>query len=114
MAALAGFEEQKNRIDAKISELRLVLNEASPDGAAPEASKPRRKMSAAARRRIAAAQRKRWAASRTQSGKVSEAVAPARKKRKLSAAGRRRIIEATKRRWAAFRAAKKTAKRRSR
>ena len=114
MAALAGFEEQKNRIDAKISELRLVLNEASPDGAAPEASKPRRKMSAAARRRIAAAQRKRWAASRTQSGKVSEAVpAPARKKRKLSAAGRRRIIEATKRRWAAFRAAaQKTAKRR--
>jgi hypothetical protein len=115
MAALAGFEEQKNRIDAKISELRLVLNGASPDGAPPEASKPRRKMSAAARQRIAAAQRKRWAASKNQSGKASEPVpAPARKKRKLSAAGKRRIIEATKRRWAAFRAAKKTAKRRSR
>ena len=40
MAALAGFEEQKNRIDAKISELRLVLNEASPDGAAPKPPNP--------------------------------------------------------------------------
>jgi hypothetical protein len=113
-AALAGFEEQKNRINAQISELRQMLNGASTDGASPEASKPKRKMSAAARRRIAAAQRKRWAASRNQSERVSEAVlSPARKKRKLSAAGKRRIIEATKRRWAAFRAAaQKTAKRR--
>jgi hypothetical protein len=113
-AALTGFAEQKNRIDAKISELRQMLNGASTDGAPPEASKPRRKMSSAARRRIAAAQRKRWAASRNQSGRASETVpSPARKKRKLSAAGKRRIIEATKRRWAAFHAAaKKTAKRR--
>ena len=111
-AALAGFEERKTRIDAKISELRQMLDGPSTDGATPEASKPRSKMSAAARRRIAAAQRKRWAASRNQSGKASEAV-PARKKRTLSAAGKRRIIEATKRRWAAFRAAaQKTAKRR--
>jgi hypothetical protein len=87
-AALAGFEEQKKRIAAQISELRQVLNGVSTDGATPEASKPRRKMSAAARRRIAAAQRKRWASSRNQSGKASQAVpAPARKKRKLSAAG---------------------------
>jgi hypothetical protein len=113
-AALAGFEEQKKRIDAQIADLRQMSNGPSTDGATPEASKPRRKMSAAARRRIAAAQRKRWAASRNQSGRASEAVpAPARKKRKLSAAGKRRIIEATKRRWAAFRAAaQKTAKRR--
>src|ERR1700682_5296905 len=113
-AAIAGFEEQKNRIDAQISELRQVLNGVSTDGATPEASKPRRKMSAAARRRIAAAQRKRWAASRNQSGRASEAVpSPARKKRKLSAAGRRAIREATRRRWAAFHAAaQKTAKRR--
>src|ERR1700730_7211527 len=113
-AALAGFEEQKKRIDAQIADLRQMLNESSTDRATSEASKPRRKMSAAARRRIAAAQRKRWAASRNQSGRASEAVpAPARKKRKLSAAGKRRIIEATKRRWAAFHAAaQKTAKRR--
>jgi len=113
-AALAGFEERKTRIDAKIAGLRQMLTGGSPDGATSEASKPRRKMSAAARRRIAAAQRKRWAASKTQSGQASKAVpAPARKKRKLSAAGKRRIIEATKRRWAAFHAAaQKTAKRR--
>jgi hypothetical protein len=115
-AALAGFEEQEKRIDAKIAGLRQMLTGGSPDGAIPEPSKPRRKMSAAARRRIAAAQRKRWAASRNQSGKASGAVpAPARRKRKLSAAGKRRIIEATKRRWAAFHAAaQKTVKRRER
>jgi hypothetical protein len=107
-AALAGYEEQKNRIDGQIAGLRQLLGSSATDGAASETAKPRRKMSAAARRRIGAAQRKRWAASRIQSGK-----APARKKRKLSAAGKRRIIEATKRRWAAFHAAaKKTAKRR--
>jgi hypothetical protein len=47
-AALAGFEEQKKRIDAEISELRQMLIGASTDGAAPAAVKPRRKMSAAA------------------------------------------------------------------
>jgi hypothetical protein len=114
IAAIEGFEDQKKRIDAKIADLRQVLGTGTADGAAPQASKPRRHMSAAARRRIAAAQRKRWAASRNQSGRASEAVtAPARKKRKLSAAGKRRILEATKRRWAAVRAAaKKTAKHR--
>src|ERR1700676_3774235 len=113
-AALAGFAEQKNRIDAKISELRQMLNGASTDGATPEASKPRRKMSATARRRIAAAQRKRWAASKNHPGRARETVSSAiRKKRKLSAAGKRRIIEGTKRRWAAFcAAAQKSAKRR--
>jgi hypothetical protein len=114
IAAIEGFEDQKKRIDAKIADLQQVLGTGTADGATSEASKPRRKVSAAARRRIAAAQRKRWAASRNQSGRASEAVpSPARKKRKLSAAGKRRIIEATKRRWAAFRAAaQKTAKRR--
>jgi hypothetical protein len=113
-AAIAGFEEQKKRIDAQISDLRQMLAGASTDGATLEAVKPRRKMSAAARRRIAAAQRKRWAASRNKSGTASEPVpAPARKKRRLSAAGRRAIREVTRRRWAAFRAAaQKTAKRR--
>jgi len=110
IAAIEGFEDQKKRIDAKIADLQEVLGTGTADGATSEASKPRRKISAAGRRRIAAAQRKRWAASRTQSGKAK---APARKKRRLSAAGKRRIIEATKRRWAAFHAAaKKTAKRR--
>jgi hypothetical protein len=103
-AALAGYEEQKNRIDAQIAGLREMLTGTSTDGASPRPMKGRRKMSAAARKRIAAAQRKRWAEARKQSGGASKVgTAPARKKRKLSAAGR----VAMKRRWAAFRTAKK-------
>ena len=101
-AAIAGFEEQKKRLNARIAELCLMLNQSATDGSAP--APVRRRMSAAARARIAAAQRKRWAESR----KGSRAVSPgtgARKKRRLSAAGRRVIIEATKRRWAALRQA---------
>src|SRR6516225_7751048 len=90
-AAIAGFEQQKKRLDANITELRQMLNPTTTDGSAP--TPVRRKMSAAARARIAAAQRKRWAASRKQS-RAAASVAPARKKRKLSAAGRRAIIEA--------------------
>src|ERR1700724_2368746 len=93
-AALAGYEEQKNRIDAQIVGLRQILDGGSTDGANPEASKPRRKMSAAARKRIGAAQRKRWAEARKQAGGASEVgPVPVRKKRKLSAAGRKAIIE---------------------
>jgi peptidoglycan hydrolase CwlO-like protein len=103
-AAIAGFEEQKKRIDAQISELRNMLSPAASDGSTP-APKGRRHMSAAARARIAAAQRKRWAAARKETGATSSST-PARKKRRLSAAGRRAIIEATKRRWAALRKAK--------
>jgi hypothetical protein len=103
-AALAGYEEQKKRIDAQIAGLRQMLDGGSTDGATPETAQPRRKMSSAARKRIAAAQRKRWAEARSQSGDASKiGPAPARKKRKLSAAGRRAIIAATKRRWAAVR-----------
>jgi hypothetical protein len=104
-AALAGYEEQKNRIDAQIAGLRQLLSGGSTDGAAPETAKPRRKMSAAARRRIGAAQRKRWALARKQSGDASKVgPAPARKKRRLSAAGRKAIVAATKKRWARVRA----------
>jgi hypothetical protein len=63
-AAIDGFEEQKNRLNAQIAELRQMLNPASTNVAAPEPAPTKRKMSAAARRRIAAAQRKRWAAVR--------------------------------------------------
>ena len=101
-AAIAGFEEQKKRLDTQIAELRNLLSPAVI-GHTPMPKKGRR-MSAAARARIAAAQRKRWAAARKQVGATSS-TAPVRKKRKLSAAGRRAIIEATKRRWAAFRKA---------
>jgi hypothetical protein len=102
-AAIAGFEEQKKRLNAQIAELRQMLNPSAPDGSAP--TPVGRQMSAAARSRIAAAQRRRWAVAKKQSGAASPA-APGRRKRRLSAAGRRAIIEATKRRWAAFRKAK--------
>jgi peptidoglycan hydrolase CwlO-like protein len=101
-AAIAGFEQQKKRLDAQIAELRQMLNPSATDGSA--ATPVGRGMSAAARARIAAAQRKRWAVARKQAG-ASSSTAPARNKRKLSAAGRKAIIEATKRRWAKFRKA---------
>lgn len=101
-AAIAGFEEQKKRLDAHIAELRNMLLPEGTNGAGPAPNK--RRMSAAARARIAAAQKKRWAEARKQAAPASSG-AHIRKKRRLSAAGRKAIIEATKRRWAAFRRA---------
>jgi hypothetical protein len=66
-AAIAGFEQQKKRLDAHIAELRNMLSPGGTEGTAPGRTK-RRRMSAAARARIAAAQRKRWAAARKESG----------------------------------------------
>jgi len=104
-AAIEGFEAQKKRIDARISEIKQQLSGASSEPA-PAAGGPKRRqrLSAAARQKIADAQRKRWAASREQPEAAPKA-AP-KKKRRLSAAGRKRIIEATKKRWAAVRAKK--------
>jgi hypothetical protein len=101
-AAIAGFEEQKKRLNAQIAELRNMLRTEGTNGAGRAPNK--RRISAAARGRIAAAQRKRWAEVRKQAAPASSG-APIRKKRRLSAAGRKAIIEATKRRWAAFRRA---------
>jgi hypothetical protein len=105
-AALEGFEAQKNRIDAKIAEIKQQLNGGRPEPAAPtDSDKPRKKRSAAVRRRMKLAQQLRWK-------KIKEAAEPAQaaaakpKKRKLSTAGRKAIIAATKKRWAAVRAAK--------
>jgi predicted transcriptional regulator len=57
-AALEGFEAQKDRIDARIAEIRQMLG----GGGTPQANTatPKRKVSAAARRRMAKAQRLRW------------------------------------------------------
>jgi hypothetical protein len=85
-AAIAGFEEQKKRLNAQIAELLQMLSPGTTDNTTP----------APARWRIAAAQRKRWAA-RKQAGAASS-TKPARKRRRLSGAGRKGIIEATKRR----------------
>ena len=105
-AAIAGFEQQKLRIDSQIAELRTMLS-GSPKEPADAVSEPtkrkRRKMSAAARKRMAEAQRKRWAESKGQSEAPATQEAP-KTKRKLSAAGRKAIIAATKKRWALKRA----------
>jgi hypothetical protein len=105
-AAIEGFELQKRRIDTQIGELRAMLSGSRSEGAAtPEATTPKRKVSAAARRRMAQGQKKRWAARKAESqGQASATPEPAKPKRQMSAAGRRAISEATKRRWALKRA----------
>ena len=104
VAALAGFEAQKNQIDSKIAEVRSMLDGGStgPAVTPSETGKRKRRFSAASRRKMAAAQKARWA--EIKKAESPQAAKP--KKRKMSAAGRRAISEATKRRWAAVKAAK--------
>ena len=98
-AAIEGFESQKRRIDAQLSELKQLLRGDST-GAAVVSEAPRhaRKISAAGRRKIAAAQRARWAKVRGEG--ESAASETSKRKGRLSAAGSKAISEATKRRWA--------------
>jgi len=102
-AAIEGFESQKRRIDAQLSELKQLLRGDSTAAAVVSAA-PRhaRKISAAGRRKIAAAQRARWAKVRGEG--ESAASETSKRKGRLSAAGRKAISEATKRRWALKRA----------
>jgi hypothetical protein len=110
IAAIAGFEAQKNHIDSQIAELRSSLDGGSKEPfTTTEFVKPRKKRSAAVRRKMALAQRARFAKLK-QSSEPSQAESAKPKKRKLSAAGKKNIIEATKRRWAAIRAAKEAGK----
>jgi hypothetical protein len=105
--AIVGYQEQLDRLTAKMAEIRAQLGQRGPgrpkataagtDHAGPA---KRRSISKAGRDRIAAAQRARWAAQKRQQ---PEPASP--KKRKLSAAGLRAIREATKKRWAAYRKA---------
>ena len=105
-AAIVGFEQQKNRIDAQIAELRAMLDVGrTAPVATPEVPKgKRRKMSAAARKRMGDAQRKRWAEAKGQPVSPSKTDA-VKQKRKLSAAGKAAIVAALKKRWAAKKAA---------
>lgn len=93
-AAITGFEEQKRRIESRISEVRAMLSGGrSKIAVTPEAStRKRKKFSAATRRRMKEAQQRRWARIRG-----AEASRP---ERRLSAAGRKAIQEALRRRWA--------------
>ena len=102
-AALAGYEHQREQIEAMVTEIRRQLRgrtrSAGAEPAATAGALIKRTVSPAVRKRMAAAQRKRWAASK-------KAEQPAPQKRTLSAAARKRIAQATKKRWAAFRANK--------
>jgi hypothetical protein len=108
-AALVGFEVQKNRIDAKIAELKQQLNGHSAPAATIEEVNPKKKRSAAVRRRMALAQKARWEKLK-QKSEPAPAVAAKPKKRRMSAAGRKAISAASKKRWAAVKAAKKAKK----
>jgi hypothetical protein len=108
-AALEGFAIHKDRIDAKIAEIKHLLNGSSTTPVTQtDAIKPRKKRSAAARRKMALAQKARWA--KLKQVAAAPAVVAKPKKRKLSAAGRKAIIAATKKRWAAVKAAKEAEK----
>jgi hypothetical protein len=101
-AALEGYEAQRNRVNAKIAEIRSLLGgTAAPS----EGAKPQRKVSAAARRRMARAQKLRW--KKIKQGAEPAKAATAKPKRRLSAGARKRIAEAQKKRWAAIKKAAK-------
>ena len=109
-AAILGMEAQKEKLDAKIAELRgwLTGGPTEPAATAEPATPKRRKMSAAGRKAIAEGQRKRWAASKKTTEPSAQEAAP-KKKRKLSRAGRAAIVAALKKRWAAKKAAARAA-----
>lgn len=101
-AALQGLEDQRQRIEAQIVEVKQLLG--GGKSPVPKTPAPRRRtLSAAARARIAAAQKKRWAAFHSQTEQLEAAPKTRRRKRKMSAAGRKAIAEAAKKRWAEFR-----------
>ena len=65
-AALLGYQQQLQNINAKIAELKRHLGGrgGAPAGAAARTAARRHRISPEGRARIAAAQRKRWAASK--------------------------------------------------
>jgi hypothetical protein len=94
-AAIAGFEQQKERIDERIAELRAQLNGSAAKTTGrkvhvAEIAPPQRKhtMSAEGRARIAAAQRKRWAAAK----KSAEPKPAPKAKRKMSPAAKAKLV----------------------
>ena len=68
-AALVGYQQKLQEIDARMAGLRQRLGGSSPAPA--PAAAPKRILSLAARKRIAAAQRKRWAAVRKAKAKAA-------------------------------------------
>lgn len=96
-AAIEGFEQQKQRIDETIVELKAQLNgsTATRKGrvakvAESAPARKKHKISAAGRRAIAEAQRKRWAAAKKAAPK--ESAVKATPKKKMSAATRAKLV----------------------
>jgi hypothetical protein len=106
-AAIAGFEAQKQNIDAQIADLRSMLSGSSASSAPSTTTKRgagKRRLSPEALERIREGQRRRWAAARGGSA-AAPAKAAKKAKRKLSPEGRKAIVAALKKRWAAKKAA---------
>ncbi len=90
IAAIAGFEAQKDHIEARIAEIRSMLDGGRSEPAATtETVKPRKKRSAAVRRRMALAQRARFAKLKKGS-EPTQAVAAKPRRSKLQRKWRRR------------------------
>jgi hypothetical protein len=96
LAALAGFQLDKQRIDAQIAEVQVLLNGSSKPEPSVSDGTPRTR-SAAVRKRMAEAQKARWAKIKGE----FEPPAPEAQKTKhhISPEGMKRIIAATKKRW---------------
>jgi hypothetical protein len=114
LASLAGFQLDKQRIDAKIAEVQAMLDGGSPGKTPPlseeKPKKGRRRRSAAVRKRMADGQKARWAKIKAESEPSSTPTPEAPKaKRQISEEGMKRIIAATKKRWRLQRAAAKSA-----
>jgi hypothetical protein len=103
LAAIDGFESQKQRIDAQIAELRAMMAGASAKETTPE--RATRQFSPDTLRRMKEGQKRRWAKVKEKAQIKPEA----KPKRKLSAAGKAAIVAALKKRWAAKKAQSKTA-----
>ena len=108
IAAIEGFEAQKNRIDGQIAELRSFLTGSPDETAAPKEPGKRGRFSDATKLRMKEAQQRRWARIRGESEPSTAATAPAKPKRQFSAAGRQAIADAARRRWAAKRGEKES------
>jgi hypothetical protein len=109
LAAIAGFELQKAKLDSQIAELTSMLDGSgrSESANSTPTGRPRKKFSAATRRKMAAAQRARYSELRQGSEPTQPVIT--KPKRELSTKGRRAISIAAKKRWRAIKAAKKVA-----
>ena len=95
-AAIAGFEAQKQNINAQIAELRAMLTGTLAVPAGPtKRGRTKRKVSPEALERMREGQRRRWAAVKGESPAPAKAPNP---KRKLGASGRKAIVAALKKR----------------